>query len=216
MNPIETLTSCLSGAMKFSWQLESYKIEKASSSTSYKRSEKTPHWWKLACLFCSCKWLQVAHGSEVPERPDRSSSSEADRRKDCVFQGSQHISFSLFRRGLHGTISLILYTAHGASFPFYGKELREVKWFVQGHPAIKKFTTQQSAPEPVFLTSLGRNLDSQWQCWESESNNLKPASPGDFRVEEVNDMTTLAKPVWDHVSVLCSWQHLSSCCETAP
>ena len=137
MNLIETLTSCLSGAMKFSWQLESYKIEKASSSTSYKRSEKTPHWWKLACLFCSCKWLQVAHGSEVPERPDRSSSSEADRRKDCVFQGSQHISFSLFRRGLHGTISLILYTAHGASFPFYGKELREVKWFVQGHTALE-------------------------------------------------------------------------------
>lgn len=32
---------------------------------------------------------------------------------------------------------LILYTAHGASFPFYGKELREVKWFVQGHTALE-------------------------------------------------------------------------------
>lgn len=42
INPTEALTSCLSGAMKFSWQFESYKMEKASSSTSYKRSEKTP------------------------------------------------------------------------------------------------------------------------------------------------------------------------------
>lgn len=40
MNPSETLTSCLSGAMKFSWQLESYKMEKASSSTSYETAEK--------------------------------------------------------------------------------------------------------------------------------------------------------------------------------
>ena len=101
--------------MKFSWQFESYKIEKASSSTSCKRLEKHHIEDNLYVLFFSYKWLQIEHGIVPIVDPGKWSSIEADGTKDDIFQDSQHISFSLFMGGLHEPIHLILNTVHGTS-----------------------------------------------------------------------------------------------------
>lgn len=118
--------------MKFSWQFESYKIEKASSSTSCKRLEPTPHSGKWANLFCNYNRLQMEYGVGCIV-----STQELQQwgwwGKEHVFQGSWHIF--LFRAGLqepsHLTFRQYMYQV--LSLPYYGKELREVKWVIQSH-----------------------------------------------------------------------------------
>lgn len=66
-------------------------------------------------LLFSYKWLQIARGIVPVVGPGKRSGSEADGKKDDIFQDSQHVSFSLFMGGLHEPIRLILKTVHGAS-----------------------------------------------------------------------------------------------------
>lgn len=130
--------------MKFSWQFESYKIEKASSSTSCKRLEPTPHSGKWAHLFCNYNRLQTEHGVGLHRVHTRVASVRLVGEGACFSGLMTHLSV---QGRSAGTISFNFQTVHVASviIPLYGKELREVKWVIQSHMCQSCATRLSSA-----------------------------------------------------------------------